>query len=125
MMKTIADSASDAALVRPLRLAPGQALHLPVRPGTGLQVTAGALRVRTPMRWLADAARAQPFQCLGEGEGLCLEDGGWLALEAAAGDSEARLLLVEPAQPLLWLWRRLRALALWVSRAGTGGRQRA
>ena len=93
--------------IRPMRLAPGQALHIPVRPNTGVQVLAGSLRVREPARWLSETS-VSPLHRIGEGQWLQLEDGGWLEMEAAVG--EVQLLLVEPAKPLAWLWRRLRAL---------------
>ncbi|MBS0450801.1 MAG: hypothetical protein JSS14_05765 [Proteobacteria bacterium] len=102
-MRTI-DSEST---IRPLRLPVGQTLHIPVRPNTGVQVLSGSLRLREPARWLSDTA-VSPLHRIGEGQWLQLEDGGWLEMEPAAG--EVHLLLVEPAEPLVWLWRRLRAL---------------
>lgn len=102
-MKTIDSQAS----VRPMRLPLGQALHIPVRPGTGVQVLAGSLHVRESARWLADTA-VSPLHRIGEGQWLQLEEGGWLEMEAAAG--EVHLLLVEPAETLVWLWRTLRSL---------------
>jgi len=93
--------------VRPMRLRGGEALHIPVRAGTAVQVLAGSVRVCGPARWLAETVQRAP-QRVGEGQWLELEDGGWLELEAAAG--AAHLLLVEPAEPLAWLWRRLRML---------------
>ena len=112
-MKTI-DSEST---IRPMRLPPGQALHIPVRPHTGVHVLAGSLRVREPERWLSETP-VSPVHRLGEGQCLQLEDGGWLEMEAAAG--EVCLLLIEPAEPLVWLWRRLRAL---LDRGATPARQ--
>ena len=97
----------STASIRPMRLPCGQALHIPVRPHTAVQVLAGSLRLREPARWLSDTA-VSPLHCIGEGQWLQLEEGGWLEMEAAAG--EAHLLLVEPAEPLVWLWRRLRAV---------------
>lgn len=93
--------------VRPMRLRGGQALQIPVRPGTAVQVLAGSLSLSGPARWLAETVHRVP-QRIGEGQWLLLEDGGWLELEAASG--EAQLLLVEPAEPVAWLWRRLRSL---------------
>ena len=95
--------------LRPLRLAPGQALHIPVRPHTGVQVLSGSLRVREPARWLSETA-VSPLHRIGEGQWLQLDDGGWLEMEAAGG--EVHLLLVEPAEPLAWMWRRVRRLLL-------------
>ena len=108
-MKTI----DHESTVQPLRLPKGQTLHIPVRPRTGVQVLAGSLHVREAARWLSDTA-VSPLHRIEEGQWLQLEDGGWLEMEAAAG--EVHLLLVEPAEPLPWLWRRLRALALRGSR---------
>ncbi|HKX41186.1 MAG TPA: hypothetical protein VJO99_08515 [Burkholderiaceae bacterium] len=102
-MKTI----DPESTIQPMRLAPGQALHIPVRPHTGVQVLSGSLRLREPVRWLSDTA-VSPSQRIGEGQWLQLEDGGWLEMVAAAG--EVHLLLVEPAEPLAWIWRRLRSL---------------
>ena len=93
--------------IRPMRLPRGQALHIPVRPHTGVQVLSGSLRVREPARWLSDTAM-RPLHRVDEGQWLQLEDGGWLEMEAAAG--EVHLLLVEPAEPLTWMWRRVRRL---------------
>jgi len=93
--------------VQPLRVLRGQTLHIPVRAGTGVQVLAGSLQVREPARWLSDTA-VRPLHRIAEGQWLRLEDGGWLEMEAAAG--EVHLLLVEPAEPLAFIWRRLRAL---------------
>lgn len=94
--------------IRSMRLPRGQALHIPVRPNTGVQVLAGSLRVREPARWLSDTA-VSPVHRIGEGQWLQLEEGGWLEMEAASA-SEVHLLLVEPAEPVVWLWRRLRSL---------------
>lgn len=102
-MKTI----DPEATIRPMRVPVGQALHIPVRPGTGVQVLVGSLRVREPARWLSDTA-VSPLHRIGEGQRLQLEEGGWLEMEAAAG--EVHLLLVEPAEPVVWLWRRVRSL---------------
>ena len=102
-MKTI----DPESTIRPMRLPLGQALHIPVRPNTGVQVLSGSLRVRAPARWLAGTALS-PLHRLGEGQWLHLEDGGWLEMEAAAG--EVHLLVVEPAEPLAWVWRRMRSL---------------
>ena len=94
--------------IRPMRLPPGQALHIPVRPHTGVQVLSGSLRVRETARWLSGTALS-PLHCIGEGQCLQLDEGGWLEMEAASA-TEVHLLLVEPAEPLAWLWRRLRSL---------------
>lgn len=102
-MKTI----DPEATVRPMRLVPGQALHIPVRPRTGVQVLAGSLRLREPARWLSETA-VSPLHRIDEGQWLQLEDGGWVQMEAL--DGEVQLLLVEPAEALAWLWRRVRAL---------------
>ena len=102
-MKTI----DPTSTVQPLRVSAGQAMHIPVRPGTGIQVLAGSLRAREPARWLSESVIG-PLHRVGEGQWLQLDEGGWLELEAAAG--EVHLLLVEPAEPLAWLWRRLRLL---------------
>ena len=102
---------------RPTRLAGGEALHIPVRAGTAVQVLAGAVRVTGPARWLAET-EYRGSQQLAEGQWFLVEDGGWLALEAACAMG-AHLLLAEPAEPMAWLWRRLRALL----RGGRPGRQ--
>lgn len=103
IMKTI----DCESTVQPLQLPVGQVLHIPVRPNTGVQVLAGSLRVRAPARWLSETV-VSPLHRVGEGQWLQLEEGGWLELEAAAG--EVHLLLVAPAEPVVWLWRRVRAL---------------
>ena len=103
-MRTI-DSEST---IRPLRLPAGQMLHIPVRANTGVQVLSGSLCVREPARWLSETA-VSPLHRIGEGQWLQLDDGGWLEMEAAA-TGQVQLLLVEPAEPLVWLWRRLRTL---------------
>ncbi|SFN25250.1 hypothetical protein [Variovorax sp. OV329] len=99
------------ATYRPMRLSAGEAMHIPVRAGTAVQVLAGSVRLLGPARWLGGSVYRAP-QRLGEGEWLLLEDGGWLEMEAAAASSpgDTQLMLVEPAEPLIWLWRRLRAL---------------
>ena len=93
---------------RPLRLCGDEALHIPVRAGTAVQVLAGAVRLGGPVRWLAESMHRESQQ-LAEGQWFLVEDGGWLALEAASAFGP-HLLLAEPAEPVAWLWRRLRAL---------------
>ena len=108
-MQTTFDPAST---YRPMRLAAGESLHLPVRAGTAVQVLAGSVQLTGPARWLAGTVYRTP-QRLGEGQWLLLDDAGWLELEAGAtAAGEAQLLLVEPAEPAIWLWRRLRSLLL-------------
>ena len=104
---SVMQAIDPTSTVRPMRLRGGQALQIPVRPGTAVQVLAGSLSLSGPARWLAETVHRVP-QRIGEGQWLLLEDGGWLELEAASG--EAQLLLVEPAEPVAWLWRRLRSL---------------
>ena len=103
-MQTFIDPAST---FRPVRLGGGEALHIPVRAGTAVQVLAGEVRLAGPARWLAESMHRDAQQ-LAEGQWFLMEDGGWLALEASAAFG-AHLLLAEPAEPMAWLWRRLRA----------------
>jgi len=106
-MQTTFDPAST---YRPMRLGAGESLHLPVRAGTAVQVLAGSVQLCGPARWLAGTVYRAP-QRLGEGQWLVLDDAGWLQLEAGnATVGEVQLLVVEPAEPVAWLWRRLRAL---------------
>lgn len=105
----------DQPTYRPVRLSRGQSLHVPVRPGTAVQVLRGSLQVNESIRWIAETA-LRPARRVDEGEWLFLEDGGWLEVEAAVG--EAQLMLVEPAEPMAWLWRRLRALLRGTPLAG-------
>lgn len=101
---------------RPMRLGGGEALHIPVRAGTAVQVLAGAVRLASPARWIAESMYRDSQQ-LAEGEWFLVEDGGWLALEASSAIG-AHLLLAEPAEPVAWLWRRLRALLVRASGRG-------
>ena len=100
-------SIDTASTFRPMRLTAGQPLHIPVRAGTAVQVLAGSMRVSESARWMAETV-VRPSHRIGEGQWLQLQEGGWLEIEASGG--EAHLLLVEPAQPLVWLWRHLKML---------------
>ena len=88
---------------RTLRLQRGQAVHAAFDAGTVLQVAAGAVVLREPMRWLADTVVA-PVRRLDEGQCHALAQGGDCMLEAVDGDVE--LLQHGPAARWQGLWRR-------------------
>lgn len=100
---------STTTMTRTLRLRRGQALHVALDAGTALQVTAGAVVLREPMRWLGESLVA-PATALAEGQGHALTDGGWCVLEARGGD--AVLLQHAPVSRWQGLWQRLRRPAL-------------
>ena len=89
---------------RTLRLQRGQAVHAAFDAGTVLQVTAGSLVLREPMRWLADTV-VTPTRRLAEGECHALAQGGGCVLEAAA-DGDVELLQHVPVSRWQGLWRR-------------------
>ena len=88
---------------RTLRLQRGQEVHAAFDAGTVLQVTAGSLVLREPMRWLADTV-VTPAVRLDEGQTHALAQGGGCVLEAVDGDVE--LLQHVPASRWQGLWRR-------------------
>ena len=88
---------------RTLRLPRGQAVHAAFDAGTVLQVAAGAVVLREPMRWLADTVLA-PVRRLDEGQCHALAQGGGCVLEAVDGDVE--LLQHVPASRWRGLWQR-------------------
>ena len=88
---------------RTLRLPRGQAVHAAFDAGTVLQVAAGAVVLREPMRWLADTVVA-PVCRLDEGQCHALSQGGGCVLEAVDGDVE--LLQHVPASRWQGLWQR-------------------
>lgn len=90
-----------------LQLQPHQVLHLAFDAGTTLQVTGGALVLRTPMRWIGETL-ITPSLRLAEGEGHRLEAGGWCVLEAVAEGVE----LLQHVPPARWSW-----VARWLRRA--------
>lgn len=83
------------------RLQQGETLHLPLDAHTLLQVTAGMVVVRQPLRWLADTVVA-PVVTLGPGQSCRLEQGGWIALQATGGAAEVRSHRPVPAWRALW-----------------------
>lgn len=89
--------------IRTLRLQRGQAVHAAFDAGTVLQVAAGAVVLREPMRWLAGTV-VTPVVRLDEGQSHALGDGGGCVLEAVDGDVE--LLQLAPASRWQGLWRR-------------------
>lgn len=96
---------STVTTIRTLRLQRGQALHVALDAGTVLQVDAGALTLREPMRWLGETL-VTPAIGLTEGQCHALTGGGWCVLEACGGDAT----LLQHPPPARWpgLWRRLR-----------------
>lgn len=94
---------STMTLTRTLRLQRGQAVHAAFDAGTVLQVAAGAVVLREPMRWLACTA-VTPAVRLDEGQSHALAEGGSCMLEAVDGDVE--LLQHVPASRWQGLWRR-------------------
>ncbi len=90
---------------RTLRLQRGQAVHVALDAGTLLQVAAGAVVLREPMRWLADTV-VTPTIRLAEGQCHALAAGGGCVLEAVDGDVE--LLQHGPVSRWQGLWRRWR-----------------
>ena len=86
-----------------LRLQRGQAAHVAFDAGTVLQVAAGAVVLREPMRWLAETVVA-PVRRLDEGQCHALAQGGGCVLEAVDGDVE--LLQHRPSSRWQGLWRR-------------------
>jgi hypothetical protein len=88
---------------RTLRLQRGQAVHAAFDAGTVLQVMAGTVVLREPMRWLADTV-VTPVHWLDEGQCHVLAQGGGCAIEAVDGDVE----LLQHGSASRWqgLWRR-------------------
>lgn len=94
---------------RTLRLQRGQALHAAFDAGTVLQVAAGAVVLREPMRWLADTV-VTPTLRLAEGQCHAFAQGGGCVLEASDGDVE--LLQHVPMSRWEGLWHRWRRFAV-------------
>ena len=86
------------------RLQQGETLHLPLDAHTTLQVTAGTVVVRQPLRWLGETVVA-PVVTLWPGQRCRLEQGGWVELEPLDGAAEVRSQ--RPAQAWHALWRRV------------------
>lgn len=87
--------------IRTMRLQRGQALHVALDAGSTLQVAAGAVRLREPMRWLGGTVVA-PTLPLEEGQCHHLAQGGWYALEALGDGVE----LLQHLPPSRWQWMR-------------------
>lgn len=88
---------------RTLRLQRGQTVHAAFDAGTVLQVAAGAVVLREPMRWLAGTV-VTPAVRLDEGQSHALVEGGGCMLEAV--DGEVELLQHVPVSRWQGLWRR-------------------
>lgn len=91
-------------------LAPGEALHLPLDERTTLQLVAGSVLLREPLRWLADTMLA-PAVNLSEGQCHRLAQAGWVVVQAGAAG--AQIL----SHRDLTGWQRL---GQWVSRRRIG-----
>ena len=100
---TSISTSTRPSTIRTLRLQRGQAVHAAFDAGTVLQVAAGALVLREPMRWLADTVVAL-VRRLDEGQCHALAQGGGCVLEAVDGDVE--LLQHAPAARWHGLWPR-------------------
>ncbi|RYY88540.1 MAG: hypothetical protein EOO24_34050 [Comamonadaceae bacterium] len=87
-----------------IRLAPGEVLDLPLDTHTTLQVGAGTLVLREPLRWLADTVVAPAAQ-LSEGQCHRVAHAGWMVLQA--GEGGAQLLSHRTLTAWQVLWRRL------------------
>jgi hypothetical protein len=94
---------STMTTTRTLRLQRGQAVHAAFDAGMVLQVAAGAVVLREPMRWLA-GTMVTPSVRLDEGQTHALAEGGGCVMEAVDGDVE--LLQLAPASRWQGLWRR-------------------
>lgn len=84
-----------------IRLAPGEALHLPLDARTTLQVQAGTFVLRGALHWLADTV-VVPATHLSEGDCHSVARAGWVALQA--GERGAQVL----SHRTLSAWQRLR-----------------
>lgn len=84
-----------------IRLAPGEALHLALDARSTLQVAAGSVVLREPLRWLADTVVA-PVIALSEGECHGLAHAGWVIVEAGEGGAEVHSLRRQAALRSLW-----------------------
>ncbi|MEP6721000.1 MAG: hypothetical protein ABJA77_06125 [Variovorax sp.] len=71
------------------RLQRGETLHMPLDAHTTLQVAAGEVIVREPLRWLGDTVVA-PVATLSEGRSHRLQNGGWVELRALGDSAEIR-----------------------------------
>lgn len=91
-------------LTSTFRLQPGEALHLPLDARTTLQVLAGTVVLREPLRWLAETAVA-PVVDLSPGQCHRLTEAGWVVLQAGAGGAALRARC--QLTPWQRLWRRL------------------
>ena len=91
-----------------IRLAPGEALHLPLDARTTLQVQAGTLVLREPLHWLADTVVA-PTARLSEGQCHGVAHAGWVELRAGQGGAQ----VLSHCPPTAWqcFWWRLGRLA--------------
>ena len=85
------------------RLQQDQALHIPLDAHTTLQVSAGTVVVRQPLRWLGETVLA-PVVTLEPGQSCRIEHGGWVELRAQGGDAEVRSDRPSPAWQVLWQW---------------------
>lgn len=88
-----------------IRLAPGEALHLPLDARTTLQVQAGSLVLREPLHWLADTVIA-PVARLSDGQCHCVGHAGWVELRAGGGG--ARVLSHRTPTDWQLLWHRIK-----------------
>ena len=89
------------------RLQRGETLHMPLDAHTTLQVAAGEVIVREPLRWLGDTVVA-PVATLSEGRSHRLQNGGWVELRALGDGAEVRSHRPVSALYAAWqtLWRR-------------------
>ncbi|MDM0039157.1 hypothetical protein QTH89_22165 [Variovorax sp. J22G21] len=92
------------------RLQRGETLHMPLDAHTTLQVAAGEVIVREPLRWLGDTVVA-PVATLSEGRSHRLQNGGWVELRALGDGAEVRSHRPMSALHALYaawqtLWRR-------------------
>ena len=92
------------------RLQRGETLHMPLDAHTTLQVAAGEVIVREPLRWLGDTVVA-PVATLSEGRSHRLPSGGWVELRALGEGAEIRSHRPVSALHALYaacqtLWRR-------------------
>ena len=85
------------------RLQQDQALHIPLDARTTLQVSAGTVVVRQPLRWLGETVLA-PVVTLEPGQSCRIEQGGWVELRAQDGDAEVRSHPPAPVWQTLWHW---------------------
>ncbi|MEO5735975.1 MAG: hypothetical protein ABIQ82_00780, partial [Variovorax sp.] len=89
------------------RLQRGETLHMPLDAHTTLQVVAGEVIVREPLRWLGDTVVA-PVATLSEGRSHRLQNGGWVELRALGDGAEIR-----SHRPVSALYAMHAVLAAW------------